>query len=121
LVERGHELGAASLEHPGATLLARHVPAEEVLEDLPVRACKRRVGEIGEQREKIVERDVRLELPTALDDEMSALCKRNDRLEAAGERARDDARDLAIRECPDELAGNQASRLVQAPKPVDTR
>ena len=120
-VQRGHELGAASLEHPGAALLAGDVPAEKLLEDLAMRAHERRVGQVGEQREEIVERHVRLELPAALDDEVSALGERNDRLEAARERARDDPRDLAIRERPDELAGDHASGLVQPAEPVDAR
>ena len=48
-----------------------------------MRAHERRVGEVDEQREEIVERDVGLELPAALDDEATALGERDDRLEAA--------------------------------------
>ena len=81
----------------------------------------RRVGQVDEQREEVVERNVRLQLPAALDDEVSALGERDDRLEAAGEWARDDSRDLAIRVRPDELAGDHASGLVQPTEPVDAR
>ena len=86
-----------------------------------MRADERRVGQIDEQREEIVERNVRLQLPAALDDEVSALGERDHRLEAAGEGARDDARDLAIRVGPDELPGDHASGLVQPTEPVDAR
>ena len=78
-------------------------------------------GQIDEQREEIVERDVRLELPAALDDETAALGERDDRLDAAHERARDDARDLPVGERPHELARDDPPGLVQAPEPVDLR
>ena len=109
------------LEHPRATLLAGHVPAEKRLEDLAMRADQRGVGKVGEQREQIVERHVRLQLPSDLDDEVSTLGERDDRLEAARERARDDVCELTTRERPDELSGDGTSGGVQPTQPVDAR
>jgi hypothetical protein len=117
-VQRWHELGTASLEHPGPALLAGDVPAEKLLEDLAMGARDGCVRKICEQGEDVVERRVRTELPATLDNEMSTLGQRDDRLEAASERARDDSRDLAIRERPDELASHEASGFVQPAKPV---
>ena len=54
-VERRDELGAVALEHPGSTLLARHIPAEELLEDFAVGAYERRVRQVDEEREQIVD------------------------------------------------------------------
>ena len=86
-----------------------------------MRADERRVRQVDEERQKIVNGYVGLELPAVLDDEPPALCERHDRLDAAGERARDDPRDLAIGKRPYELAGNDTPRLVQAPETVDAR
>ena len=53
-----------------------------------------------------------------LDDETATRGERNDRLDAARERARDDARDLTIRERPDELARDLSPDLVEASETV---
>src|SRR5262249_31360658 len=58
-VERRDELGAVSLEDPGGALLARRVPAEELLEHLSVRAGERRFGKVGEEGHHVVQRRVR--------------------------------------------------------------
>src|SRR5262249_38820026 len=42
-----------------------------------------------------------------------------DALDAARQRARDDARNLAVRERPHELSRNVTTGLVEAPEPVD--
>ena len=114
--------GAAPLEHPGAALLAGHVPAEELLKYLAVRADERCVRDIVEEDAEVVDRRVRLELPAVLDDETAALGERDHALDAARQRAQDDGRDLPVGEGPHELAGNlRRPTVVEPPKPVDTR
>ena len=120
-VERRRELGAVPLEHPRGALVAGHVPAQQQLEDLAVRAYETRVRQIREERHQVVERHVRLQFPVGRDREVATLCNRDDRLDAPRERARDDARDLVRGERPHELSRNHAARVVQSPEAIDLR
>ena len=120
-VQRRGELGAAPLEHPGAALLARHVPAEELLERLAVSTDERRVREIVEEDPQIVDRGLGLELPAVLDHETATLGERDDGLDATRQRTRDDGRDLPVGEGPHELARDDAPAVVEPTEAVDAR
>jgi hypothetical protein len=120
-VEDRNEFGAVPLDHPRSTLVAHGLPAEELLEDLAMRAHDRGVRKVGKEREQIVDCNVGSELPVTLDNEPAAGREWDDRLDAPCKGTRNDSRYVEIRERPDELTCDRAARLVEPPETVDLR
>jgi hypothetical protein len=83
-----------------------------------MRAHERRVRKVDEERDDVLDLDIRRELPSTLDDDTTALGERHDRLDAARERAGHDVSDLTIGKRPHELARDTTSRVVEAPEAV---